>query len=216
MIRSGRSLVALLAGLGLVLGGWAVWRGKPVEAPYEPKLDLREPDLLCPWREPDADLRAWFPAAERTETLTRILSGQRVELAARLGRDPTPDEHIIRIHQAWRGTERLGSILVRRAKGEHGVIELVLAVSTNDCVAGLRLQRHREPPSIAAALLDPEWLGRFRGVRTTDPPLTAATAALPEPARRSGQAIVEGVHALLVLYAQPGVTRAGAAAGHGR
>lgn len=216
MSRSGRSLVAWLALLALAVAGWVWWRGKPPEAPFEPALDLREPDLLCPWREPDADLRAFFPGADRTETLTRILSGQRIELAARLGRAPTPDENIIRIHQVWRGSERLGSVLVRRTKGGYGVIEIVLAINPNDRVAGLRVQRHREPPAIAAALLDPAWLDRFRSVGTTDPPLEAAVGALPEAAKVSGRAIAGGVHALLVLYSQPGVLRTAGSGVHGR
>ena len=157
---------------------------------------------MCPWREPEHDLKLFFPKATRYELKTCILSGQRLELAERLGRTPTGDENALHIYPVYHDHTPLGAVLTRRVKGEFGAIELVLAVNTNQQVCGLRLQRLREPAPVAAALQDSKWLSSFVGKRADDSwPTEVELSGMPAEARVSAEAIVDGVRSLLILLA---------------
>ena len=164
---------------------------------------------LCPWREPEADLQALFPTATRHEVQTCILSGQRLELAQRLGRAPTGDENALHIHRVYAGTSALGAVLTRRVKGTHGAIELVLGVDAEARICGLRLQRLREPEPIARALENPDWLRAFHGRRADsawDP--GRDIPEVPAEARDSAAAVVAGARSLLILLAAANETGA--------
>ena len=184
----------------------AAWRisesSRAPEIPFE--TENRPPSLapLCPWREPDNDLKLFFPDATRYELETRLLSGRRLELAERLGRIPTGDENALRVHPVYRGQTPLGMVLTRRVKGEFGAIELVLAIGTNQQVCGLRLQRLREPAASSAALQDSQWLRSFVGKRADSSwQPEREVPDLPAEARVSARAIVDGVRSVLILLA---------------
>ena len=68
------------------------------ELPFDPKTPLPQAAPLCPWREPASDLKRFFPNATQYQPETRILSGQRLELAQRLGRVPTGDENALHLY----------------------------------------------------------------------------------------------------------------------
>lgn len=200
-----RSLVWWGATAILILG-IVVWRiynsSQPIEVPFETENRPPTAAPMCPWREPERDLKLFFPEATRYKTETRILSGKRLELAERLGRAPTGDENALYVYPVYREQTQLGVILAHRVKGEFGAIELVLAVGTNQQVSGLRLQRLREPENGAAALQDPQWLGSFVGKRTDSSwVLEQEISLLPVEARTSAAAIAEGVRSLLILLA---------------
>jgi hypothetical protein len=157
---------------------------------------------LCPWRDPKADLQALFPTATRYERETHILSGLRLELTQRLGRSPHADENALQVYRVYGGREPLGSALTRRVKGTYGAIEIVLGVDQSGRIAGLRLQRLREPESVSRLLEDQRWLASFKGQDARG--LGAALAPGGETpilseARASAQAIVDGARSLLVL-----------------
>lgn len=183
-----------------------VWRFNhppaALESVFEVKTAPPQAAPLCPWREPDADMKLFFPDANRREIETRILSGLRAELADRLGRNPTAEENALREYRIYHDSLALGAVLTRRVKGTHGAIEFVLAVDPENRVRGLRLQRLREPDSIAAALQNPEWLHSFEG-KTADNPWKLGDD-IPEVSaetRDSAGAIVEGARSLLILLA---------------
>lgn len=168
---------------------------------FDPPVRSIESAPLCPWREPEMDLRTFFPEGVSHITETRVLSGLRVELAKHLGRPPEPEESALTLHRVFAGAEKIGFVLTRRVKGEHGAIELVLALNTKGEVLGVRLQRLREPEAIASQVEQTAWLARFRG-RTHDRGWDSDdVGTLPEEARASAQAIREGVRSLLVLQA---------------
>lgn len=199
----------LWLGLGSVLligGGVGLSRlggsGGRSEEPYEPPSSLTESAPLCPWREPDADLAAYFPEANQREAVTLILSGRRLELAQALGRQPTADENALRLYRVFHDSNPAGVILVRRVKGAHGAIELVVAVTPEGVVRGVRLQQHREPPEAAATLGGVGWLDRFKGRRKAGPwEGREDFEDLPAVAQSSAHAIAEGIRSLLVLLA---------------
>jgi hypothetical protein len=174
----------------------------PAVKVFDPKVRPPEAAPLCPWRDPVSDLKQFFPDATRNEVEIRILSGQRVELAERLGRMPTGEENALHVWRVYAGQSLVGSVLTRRVKGEHGVIELVLAVEANGSARGVRLQRLREPESIAQALQNPNWLCSFKGRRADSSwKMGEDIPAVPAEVGVSATAVVEGARSLLILLA---------------
>jgi hypothetical protein len=183
------------------------------EVVFQPQLHILEGAPLCPWRNPEADRLLFFPGSTRSEAATLILSGHRLELEQRLGRQPGPDENSLALQRILTGDQTVGSVLTRRVKGEHGAIEIVVAVDSQQRVQGVKLQRLREPDAVAAALTNAAWLSSFVGKGAeTKWRVGEDVAALPTEALPSGQAICDGVRSLLVLLAvapiQPQPTRA--------
>ncbi len=196
----------LMGALLVISGTVGLWQfggsDRYAETAYEPPSGLSDPAPLCPWREPDADVGRFFIGANRKETVTLILSSRRLELARDLGRQPSGDENALRLYRVFRDQELLGGIMVRRVKGTHGAIEVVLAVTPQGRVSGVRLQRQREPAELASILGGAGFLGRFRG-RCKERPWGSREdfGDLPAAAQPSANAIVEGIHSLLVLLA---------------
>ena len=103
------------------------------------------------------------------------------------------------VHRVFQDAHPLGAVLARRVKGEHGAIEMVLAVTDAGTAFDLHLQRLREPEAIAAALTDARWLACFRGRAGRQGWEADDVAELPAAARASAAAVREGVRSLLVL-----------------
>lgn len=193
----------------LIVAGWRIHEAsRPVELPFETANRPPAPAPMCPWREPDADLKMFFPDATGYTAETRILSGLRVELAARLGRPPTGDENALRVYSIHHDETPLGAMLTRRVKGALGAIEVVVAVNTNQEICGVRLQRLRETETSAAALENADWLRSFTGKRADSswligkdfPDVLAET-------RISAEAIADGVRSSLILLAAENESR---------
>jgi len=199
-----RGRLALYGALGLAAlgaGGAAVRGLMPAESPVPvaPAVSRIEAAPLCPWREPEADLRALFPGATGYVTETRVVSGQRLELARALGRPPAAEENALHLYRVRAGSRELGTVLVRRVKGRYGAVEVVVGVEPEGKVRGVRLQRLREPEPAARALRSPTFLGAFRGKSAEEWPREQPVRGLPEAARPTGEAVAEGVRSLLVL-----------------
>jgi hypothetical protein len=192
--------LAIAAGMAIV--GWRISNRFAAETFSETKAMPPEAAPLCPWRDPDSDLKKFFPGATEYRTDTRILSGLRTELAARLNRIPTGDENALRVYRVYQGRVQIGTILTRRVKGEYGAIELVLAVDTNQIVKGMTLQRLREPQQITEALQDEAWQRAFRGKRVEDRwQIGSDVPEVPAIAHRSAEAVLGGARDLLILLA---------------
>ena len=194
----------LLAGCGIAAAAALGWRvvssSSAPELPTVQVRDTAEAAPMCPWREPQADLRRFFPGANGYRTETRILSGERVELQRRLGRPPTGEEHTLYLHRVYSARELRGTVLTRRLRGHYGAIELVLAVGTDGRLRDLRLQRLREPDAVAAALRSERFRGALTG-RTGEGEwrLEPVIAQLPSQARPSATAIAEAARTQLIL-----------------
>lgn len=195
-----------VAGLGLlaVLVFEAVPRhvADPMAADQQLATQRKGPEAspLCPWREPERDLKAWFPQATGHRTEIPVLSAHLMDLKQRLGRWPTPDENPLYLHRVLQGQTVIGTVLVRRVKGEYGAIEIVLAVDTSSKIRGVRLQRMREPEAIANALRAPGWLATFGGKTFAAKwQLGGVVPDVAPAARQSAAAVVEGVRSLLIL-----------------
>ena len=187
--------------VGVAALGW--WVASSPSAPDLPTVRVRdtiEAAPMCPWREPQADLRTFFPGANAYRTETRILSGERLELQRRLGRPPTGEEHTLYLYRVYAGRELRGTVLTRRLKGDYGAIELVLAVGADGRLRDLRLQRLREPESVAAVLRSQRFRSAFKGRTGSDDwDLEPVIAQLPQEARQSAAAIGGAARTQLIL-----------------
>lgn len=159
---------------------------------------------LCPWRQPEADRKRFFPdaTAEREDTL--VLSRERARTAKWLGRQPTGQENALQIHRLVRhkGDEEkiVGTIITRCVAGESGVIELVLAVGVDGEVRGARLQRLREPESAARELQSDRFLRVFTGKTwQSDWKLDLRRLHLSNAAKPSVASLLDGAHTALIL-----------------
>ena len=202
----GLLLVVLLSAIAC----WLLKYNHPATTLFEPQIQPIQSAPLCPWRDPAQDLNSFFPTATRYEAETHILSGMRLQLASLLGRPPTGDENALHIYRIYTQQTALGAILTQRVKGAYGAIELVLSVNPEGKVIGLRLQRNREPESIAASLQRPEWLGSFVGKQATDSwKLGEDIPAVSGEARISADAIVQGTRSTLILLQTANDSKAG-------
>lgn len=193
------AFLVLLLGIAVAAGILVVFRPPDLPEVRTPGGPGRMPDPI-PWREPEADLRRFFPGANAHREEVRILSGERLTLIRELGRQPTAEEHWVVLHRALRGKRPSGVVMVRRVAGTGGSIEVVLAVGPDGKVRGVRLQRHREPAAIAAALESRKWqsafVGRTAGSRWN---VEHGALAVPVPARPPARAIVQAVRSALIV-----------------
>jgi len=212
---SGLILIVLLS-----LSAIACWviKGKhPATVLFEPQIASLQSAPLCPWREPAEDLKSFFPLSTRYEAETRVLSGLRIPLTSLLGRPPTGDENALHIYRVYEQGTGLGVILTQRVKGRYGAMELVLGVDPAGKVCGIRLQRQREPESIASTLQRAEWLGAFIGKQAGDAwKLGEDIPAVPQEAKISAEAIVQGTRSLLILFQAATEAGGGGANGVGK
>ncbi len=157
-----------------------------------------ESSPICPWREPQRDLQALFPQATHYTIETRILSALMTPIHQRLKRSMTVDENPLRIYRAADGTQVKGSILVKRVKGEHGGIELVVGIDAGGELRGVLIQSQREPEAVAEAIT--KWLPGFAG-KTAASPLQPGEdlPTVPPEARATANSMAEGVRSALIV-----------------
>lgn len=168
--------------------------------PEAPAKKLLEAAPMCPWRQPEKDLKAFFPGATHYRIETLIFTRKFREIKARLGRLPAPEENPLYLHRIYKLQQPVGSVITRRVKGEYGAIEIVLAIQDNK-VAGMRIQRMREPQPIAQALNSANWQRSFVGKTSRDGwQLGRDVPSVQPEARNSAQAIIEAVRTLLILH----------------
>jgi len=192
-------LAALFVTLFIVAALWISRSTQSVPVSESKRAPKGESSPICPWREPERDLRTLFPDATQYVTETRILSQFIGPIHKRLNRPMTVDENPLRIYRATDGTRSMGAILVKRVKGEHGGIELVIGIDPQGRVCGVLVQSQREPDSVTQVITN--WLPHFVG-KTAKSPLSAGDD-LPEvapDARTTANAVAEGVRSGLIVF----------------
>jgi hypothetical protein len=201
-------LVAVVAAAGIAIVSLRDRLSVSGEVLFQGRTKPPEAAPLCPWREPKADLKAFFPKATRYQIESRILSGLRTELGQRLGRTLTGDENTLHLYRVFEEEAKVGTIMTKRVKGEFGAIELVLATDVGDEVCGMRLQRLREPELVADALTNPQWQHSFMGLTCESAwKLGQDIANVPVEASTSAQAVVDGAKSLVILLTVSGQSR---------
>ena len=203
--------LALLAtaGSAVIAGAAAAYLSRgdaTADVPRAPVVAAAEIPGVCPWRDPEGDLRRYFPGAGDWRPERRSLAARWRSLRDRLGRTPSPEDAVLDrclVFDAHHGPA--GRVLLRRVRGEDGAIELVVAVNEAGRVLGTRLQRDRETPAAAKVLHSPEWLGQFEQRTARDCPAAAvALRSVPAAAQPSARAVAEGLRTLLILDDEAG------------
>ena len=193
---------ALLATLIVAAAAVWIWHSIPprsVVQTYVERPPTGENAPICPWREPQRDLIVLFPGATGYTTDSRILSALMTRIQKRIGRPMTVDENPLRIYRVKEGPQTSGAILVKRVKGEYGGLELVIGITPQRRVSGVRIQSQREPDSVARTISD--WLPAFTG-KTADSALQPGQD-LPDvapEARATANAIAEGTRSALIVF----------------
>ena len=187
----------------LFLNGCAADDNNGIAAGYETLKPnaLKSAAPMCPWRDPEGDLKTLFPGADSYKQETLILSAVRVEIQKRLGTGAGPETNALYVYRVSQGAMPRGVILVRRTSGEYGAIEAVVGRDADGKIVGVRIQRHREPPQIAAALTDAHWLGAFVGKTDANAfRVGGDLPAVPPAAQKSADALAQCIRALLIEY----------------
>jgi hypothetical protein len=143
-------LALALAALGALAYRWRTFHeSHAVFEPVIPKIEAKTP---CPWRDAETDMTNWFPGATKYLVQDLILSGKRLQLQERLGRPVLSDEMALHCYPVLSNDISLGTVLTRRTKGEHGAIEVALALNSDHRVRHFKIQRLREPSEIVEGL----------------------------------------------------------------
>src|SRR5436305_10308032 len=164
-------MVLIMAAGGIAIGAAALYLAhgsSAMEAPRAPSVTRIDAPPVCPWRDPDADLRRFYPGAAGYRHERLSLSAHLLQISTQLGRRAAAAEASLDRYQVEPGGR--GRVLVRRLRGEHGAIEVVVAVDAAGRVIGSRVQRDREPPAVARYFESAAWAARFRGRSGPDCP----------------------------------------------
>lgn len=182
-----RVIVAAAALTAAAIGA-GVWLARTPDPVVERRTDTgvasREAPAMCPWRDPKGDLARFFPGATDYRQELLSLSPLRLKILKRLGPGAPLESNALYLYRV----ERRGAVLVRRAAGAFGAIEVVVAVGTDRRIVGVRVQSHREPPPTGDRLRSEALLKGFVG-KGPDDPLPDAVPALAQT-----------VHSLLVEF----------------
>ena len=182
-------LAAFVVTGGLVARSWLQKSAAPLKLEYSSKNAFASKGVaMIPWREPEKDIQRIFPGAQLPDTGNPSViahSRQRLSLIKKLGK---LDHNALYVHKI----SNKGVVLLRRAKGQNGAIEIVVFVTLDNKIAGIAIQRHREPDNIAKQLTSQSFLNAFNG-------LTAAST-FPTFTDKSLQAASDVIRALMVEY----------------
>jgi hypothetical protein len=188
-------IAAILAVLGFAAVTF-VWRtSRESHSVFEPVIPRIESQTPCPWRDAEADMTNWFPGATRYVVRDLVLSGQRLQLQERLGRPVLSDEMALHCYPVLSNESVLGTVLTRRMKGEHGAMEVALALSPEHRVRHFKIQRIREPSSIVDAVAKCELQKQIENKSLQD----EIAFDCPD-ARTLAENLRKEVKALLILY----------------
>lgn len=201
MTGSLRAIVVLAVGVGAVVIALGLRPRDETLQTVQSTTTNPEAPAMCPWREPQRDMQAFFPGSDGYQTQTVALSRKRLQIIKRLGPGAALDSNALYINRITKQGETIGAVIVKRAAGEFGGIEIVLAVHQDGHIAGVHIQRHREPPSVAEVIASANWLGSFTG-KSADAPFSIGQdiPVVPAPARTSASAVVSAIKMLMIEY----------------
>jgi hypothetical protein len=197
-----RSLLAFL--VVTVMGGTAFVLFRPSvrqESRDSVQLPTSNEPAMCPWRNPDSDIRALFPGATGFRTELFTLSRYRVELLRRFGAGSRIESHSLHAYRILHGSNAVGAIMVRRFSAPHGAMEVVIGVDPEGRTVGVRVQRQREPPGISRPITSPIWLAAFVG-KTAESSfrLGAEIPDVPAEAREAAKSLIAAVRTRLIEF----------------
>jgi hypothetical protein len=192
-----------LAAVVGVIGCAAVaytWRtSRESHTVFEPVIPRIESGIQCPWRDAETDLTNWFAGATRFVVQDVVLSGKRLQLQERLGRPVRPEEMALHCYPVLSNEVQIGAVLTRRLKGEHGAIELALALGPDRRIQHFKVQRIREPTEVVVGLSNCDLEGQLQN-KSFEDEIVFNCARLSPGAKVLSDNLANEVKALLILY----------------
>ncbi len=152
---------------------------------------------MVPWRNPAADTRLFFPGATdadiaRSPRLISLAPHRRTVLA-RLGPATKDIPNAIYAYPV----ARHGWVVPLRVPGQGGAIELVVAITPELTIRGIRVQRHRETQDVVSEVLSVRNWEKFVGAGPDGLRSEIAAGSTPQ-ARKVSVVVATAIHALLV------------------
>ena len=196
---SAGKLAAVLGLVGLATVLYFRSSSRESHAIFEPDVRPVEAATPCPWREAETDTTNWFPGATKYSIRDLVLSGKRLQLQERLGRPLLPEEMALHCYPVLSNDLQIGTVLTRRLKGEHGAIEIALALDMDERIRHFKIQRIREPSETLEALGRCHLEAELKNKSFADR-IVFNCPSLPESAKRLAEMLAGEVQALLILY----------------
>lgn len=123
-----------------------------------------------------------LPSAENFQKIGSITpeAGETLEL------ELAADGKVREVNKAQKGSDTIGYTIKVAPKGYAGIIEMMVGVSTEGKVEGIKILNHSETPGLGALAPEPKFSGQFKG-KSIDKPL--AVVKVPASADNEIQAI---------------------------
>lgn len=178
---------------------------RPTPTSFDPTIiDASQPVEIagiCPWRNPNSDLKAYFPTANHYERRLLNMSDLRPDVLAELGPKTPMDSNGLYYYRVYRDSNWVGSVIVQRTAGEYGVVEYTAGVGQDGKIKGVRIQRLREPDLTVKTIEAPSWLASFSN-KSTDGSFIVGKdiPPVPESAHQTAQSLADSVRRLIVEY----------------
>lgn len=77
-------------------------------------------------------------------------------------------ETVTEIFKAKNGSEEVGYVFKVTTKGFHGPVDLVVAISNEDVITGMKVMAHSETPGLGARIVEEEFRTRFNNLPTVE------------------------------------------------
>lgn len=162
---------------------------------------------LCVWRNPDADIQAFFGGGSYRTVLVNV-GNKRAAIEAAIGTTLDPDETQLKFWPVIRNGQRVGTVASHLGKGDYGAIEVLIAIvdppDGPPKIKAVTIQRDRE--KYRSALRSDAFLGQFAGKQAASA-LTVGvdiTAAHPSAVKAS-RVVALSAKKMLVAYEKLGV-----------
>ena len=162
---------------------------------------------LCVWRNPDADIKAFFGGGGKYRTVLVKTKSKRQVIEKAIGTKLDQDETELKFWPVMKGGKRVGTVSSHLGKGDYGAVEVVIAIVEKDGKAKVKfvkIQRDRE--RYRSALRSAEFLNQFKG-KTARSKLTvgADIKTAHSGATKASKVVALSVKKMLVAYDELGV-----------
>lgn len=113
-----------------------------------------------------------LPSAESFQKI----ASKTPEAGEKMDLDLKADSAVSEVNKAVKGSDTIGYTVKISTKGYGGLIEMVVGISKEGKVEGIKILSHSETPGLGAKAPEPEFSGQFKG-KPTDKPLQIVKTA---------------------------------------
>jgi len=152
---------------------------------------------LCVWVNPDRDMKKFFPGADSYSTeVKKFTPEQSAAIEKRIGSKMDPDENEFKFYRVKKQGRVVGTVLSHQARGQYGAVQTVIAISKDEKIIGVHVQRHREPTN----LNQESFLNQFEGKTPSDPIEIGRDIKAIPGYDQSSQAVAFSAKKILVIF----------------